>query len=422
MEEPFVKEQDRRRRKRLADQIYDVTAWSLPLLFDLECVSVERDVGARTTAWTKTAAAAPDLAAARVAYLLPWGTGTASAVAEALQAGIRVRSAGQGFTAGGRRHAAGTAIVRVAENGDDLRQRLGPVLARHGVEAIALDSGWVDEGMSLGSNEVAFLKPPRVLLAWDAPTQSLSAGWARYVLERRYGQPVTAVRVRALGRVDLRRYDVLVLPSGNYGDALGEPETERLRDWVRAGGTLVTLGEASRWAAREKVKLLETRTQLRDGRPELEPSEKEGDKPGGKEPAPEDREKPFDLETAIEPDRERPETTPGAVLRVELDVEHWLAAGLDGEAQAVVDGQRVFTPIKLDKGRNVGVYAESGRLVAGGLAWKEARDLLARKAYLVHQPMGAGHLVAFAEDPNFRAYAEATMLLFMNAVLLGPAN
>jgi hypothetical protein len=30
--------------------------------------------------------------------------------------------------------------------------------------------------------------------------------------------------------------------------------------------------------------------------------------------------------------------------------------------------------------------------------------------------------VAFAEDPNYRAYAEATQLLFMNAVLLGPGR
>ena len=44
-----------------------------------------------------------------------------------------------------------------------------------------------------------------------------------------------------------------------------------------------------------------------------------------------------------------------------------------------------------------------------------------RKPYLMHQPFGQGHVIAFAEDPNYRGYVEASMLLFMNAVLLGPA-
>ena len=110
------------------------------------------------------------------------------------------------------------------------------------------------------------------------------------------------------------------------------------------------------------------------------------------------------------------------MLRVQLDSEHWLASGAGDELQAIVEGQRVFTPIKLDKGRNVGLYAPKDRLVASGLVWDEARDQLARKAFLIEQPMGRGHIVAFAEDPNYRALTEATELLFANAVLLGPAH
>ncbi len=40
----------------------------------------------------------------------------------------------------------------------------------------------------------------------------------------------------------------------------------------------------------------------------------------------------------------------------------------------------------------------------------------------MHQPVGQGQLIAFAEDPNYRAYAETTELLFINAVLLGPGR
>jgi hypothetical protein len=189
----------------------------------------------------------------------------------------------------------------------------------------------------------------------------------------------------------------------------------RLKDWIRAGGTLITVAEASRWAARERVGLLGTRTLLRSGLPETEPDEKKPDE------KPEPKAEP-EYERAIQPERERPENTPGAMLRVTLDPEHWLSAGFDGEVAALVESNRVFAPIKLDTGRNVAVYAKKDRLVAGGLAWPEAQTLLAEKPYLIHQPLGQGHVVAFAEDPNYRAFTEATELLFMNAVLLGPGR
>ncbi len=219
------------------------------------------------------------------------------------------------------------------------------------------------------------------------------------------------------------------MPSGDYADALGRPVVARLREWVEAGGTLVALGEASRWLTRDKVALLATKTELRDGRPETEEEpKKDEDAASGKEKAAAAKDRseaatkePFDLEKAIQPERERPDAVPGALLRVELDREHWLSAGTDGDVQAVVESRRIFTPLKLDKGRNVGVYARRDEVVASGLVWDETRDQLAQKAFLMEQPLGEGHVIAFAEDPNYRGYAEATELLFMNAVLLGPA-
>jgi len=124
----------------------------------------------------------------------------------------------------------------------------------------------------------------------------------------------------------------------------------------------------------------------------------------------------------ILPTDEDPEQTPGAIVKVLLDTEHWLSAGTDGEIGVLVEGNRVFGPITLDRGRNVGRYAEEDELVLSGIVWEAARPQLASKAFLIHQPVGRGQVIAFAEDPNYRAYAEATELLFMNAVLLGPGR
>jgi hypothetical protein len=422
MDEAFVKEQERRRKKRLDNEIYDVTGWSLPLAFDVECVGLGAPLGGELRPYAAPPPPPRALEAAKVAWLLPWGSATAAGVAEALQDGLKVRVAEAGLRLGGRTWPAGTAIVRVAENPADTGERLARIARAHGAEVVAVDSGYVEEGVSLGSGRVRLLEKPRVLLAWDRPTSSQSAGWARWVLERRYGQPVSAVRVSALRRVDLKRFDVVVLPSGDYGDAVGPGLVTRLRGWVEAGGTLVALGEAARWLTRDKVELLATTTQLRDGRPDVEPEPADAKKTSDRSAKDKDaKPEPFDLEKAIQPERERPDAVPGAQLRVGLDPEHWLSAGSDGEIYAIVESQRVFSPLKLDKGTNVGVYAKKDEVVGSGLVWDDVRDLLAQKAFLMHQPTGDGQVIAFAEDPNYRGYAESTELLFMNAVLLGPA-
>jgi hypothetical protein len=425
-DELFVKEQDRRRRLRLSDEIYDVTAWSLPLVFDVEVLASPAPIRVKSSAVPPPGAAAP-LRSARVGYLLPWGSATAAAVAEALQSGIRVRHAGKPLAIAGRKYAIGTAIVRVAENPADLASKLGAIVAKHGAEVVPIDTGYQDEGISLGSANVVSMRPPRVVLAWDSPTESQSAGWARYVLERRFGVAVTAVRVSSFDRIDLDEVDVVVLPSGTYAPLAGDEPLRRLREWMRRGGTIVTLANASRWAANERVNLLDTRTELRGGRPEVE-ERAPGNTAGGSSPqgasgstSSSSSPAAFDYDKSIQPERERPENTPGAILRVVLDQEHWLSSGQDGELQVMLEGQRVFTPIRLDRGRNVGVYAAKDKLVASGLVWDEARDQLAQKAFLVYQPVGQGHMIAFAEDPNFRAFTEASELLFINAVLLGPA-
>lgn len=410
MDEVFVQRQIDRRARRESDEIYDLTAWSQSLLWDVEVLVADDVTGAagvlvaETSVLTNTA-----LPEAGVGYLMPWGTNTASAVAEALRNGIRVRAAGAEFTLGGREYAVGTAIVRTAENGADLQQRLGQIASAHGAEVIPIDDSYVEEGASLGSNSVRALRPPRVLLVYDSPGQTNSVGFARYVLEQRYAQPTVAVRASSLGRANLADYDVIVFPSGNYSNAVNSGMVEELRNWMSNGGTMITMAASTAWAIR--AELLSTTAERRGGRAV-------GDDP----PSNETPDQPIEYLDEIVPEDEGPESVPGAILRTLLDTEHWLASGTDGEIGVLVQGNRVFTPMTLDNGTNVGRYAELDDLVLSGIVWDEARPQLANKAFLMYESYGSGQIVAFAEDPNYRAYTEATELLFMNAVLLGPGR
>lgn len=414
MDPEFLKKQEERRARLLPDQFYDITTWSLPALFDVDCVISDVKLAGKRTRFDADKVEAYEVKPATVAYIVPWGSAAAAAMAEAARAGILVRSADDPFSVDGRKYGIGTAIIRTAENPATLRATLQSLATKWGVEVVSANTGFVDEGgISLGSNQVLPMKAPRVLLMWDAPTASLSAGWARYVLERRFNQPVTAMRVSTMRRADLRKFDVIVMPNGNYEGVLGDADVARLKDFVRMGGTLITISEASRWASRDKVGLLSTDTELKDGRSDESTDAKKPDAGAGKG---------FDYNRAITPERARPDVIAGAILQGRLDTEHWLTAGLDADFQVMVDGNRVFTPVKLDKGINVGVYATADKLAVSGIVWKENKDSYAQKSFLIDEPLGAGHVIAFAEEPNFRAYSQASELLFMNAVLLGPAR
>jgi hypothetical protein len=418
MDEAFIQRQIERRARRESDEIYDLTAWSQSLLWDVEVISLDRSTGSAGPMLSREAIVSADGSAdlagtrwpdASVGYLMPWGTATVGAVAQALRSGVRVRAAGEGFTLGGREYGVGTAIVRVAENDSDVADVLGGIAAAHGAEVVPIDDSYVSAGTSLGANSVRALRSPRVLLVYDAPGSSNSVGWARYVLEQRYAQPVVAVRTSSLGRATLSDFDVIVFPSGNYSSAVSSGLVDDLKDWMSNGGTLVTVANSTAWATR--AGLLSTTAERRGGRAAGSDPD-EGETP----------DQPIEYLEEIVPDDEAPESVPGAILKVVLDATHWLTAGTDGEIAALVEGSRVFTPLTLDDGTNVGRYGPLENLVLSGVVWEEARPQLASKAFLMHESWGSGQIIAFAEDPNYRAYAEATQLLFMNAVLLGPGR
>ena len=439
MTEAFLTEQKQRESRRLRTEFYDLTAWSLPLLFGVEAwATTEPLAGGRELmrAGEATAGAAPLRdAPPKVAYVVAWGhNGAAALLAELLRLGEKARCIDRAFELDGRSFPAGTFIVKVSDEPAAMHARMRELAATHGVTPYCADSSWVDSGPNFGSNKTHVLRVPRVAMAWDRPVNSNSAGWTRYLLEQRYGVPVSPLRTHEIGRVDLDRFSVLILPEGRgYGAALGKGGAEAIKGFVSRGGVLLTFGSATQWLTGDDVKLLATAPESRDkpkaAQEAKEPKkpkadgekaeDKPADKPADKEADKEaDEDKPFDYAAAIRPDKESPPSTPGAIVRVELDPYHWLAFGYDGGANVVHDSSNILTPLKLDRGTNVAIFAAAEELVRAGFTWDETQKQLPRKAFLVHQPHGRGHVVAFAEDPNVRAFADGINLMLMNAVLL----
>jgi hypothetical protein len=436
MEEEFVAEQLRRYSRREGDQIYDITAWSLPLLYDLTAYTAGAVSAGDFTLLDEPPAGAGSVhgGPATVAYLVPWGTNTAiEALASLHKHGLRVHSAGASFSIGGRDYPAGSLIIKVADNPANIHDEVETISAHHNVDFYATDTSWVEDGINFGSNQVRYLPEPRIALAYGPPVSSGSAGAMRYMLERAYDYPVTAIAVdRLIGALD--DFNVLVLPSaggrfgGGYGQAFSDSEVRELREWIQDGGTLVALGGATAWLSSEDVGLLPTDRRLKTNQEESETGTGQGmagERRAGQGGA--GRSEPDtagaaqgEPELLYLPDEETPASIPGAILRVKLDTEHWLAFGYDGDANVMATGNAFYEPLTLDKGNNVGVYYPTDSVLTSGFIWGPERELVAESAYLMHRPVGRGHVVAFVEDPTFRAYVVGLNGLLFNALFLGP--
>jgi hypothetical protein len=427
MDAPFLAEQEARRARNVSDQIYDVTGWSLPLMMNVRADSCGRSVNAASEP------AGPELIPAgsvsggsgSVAYLVPWGSAaSARFLTNALTRGLRVKSADLAFTHDGNRYPAGTLIVDVADNPTDLAATVRDLATVTGAQVIALDDSWVTDGPSFGSGNVVRHVAPKVAIAWDRPTRSYVAGNTRYVIEGQFNYPVTAIRSSRIGRSDLSRYQVLILPEqsgGGYAEVLGEQGIDNLKDWVAKGGVLIGIGNANNFLAHPDVDMLAIRREdaVYDVATESTDSDndEESSTVAGRNITTED-----EYRELIIPEKDDPDSVAGVLIRADVDPDHWLGAGVASTINVLVRGSDIYTPMTIDNGINVARFKGPDDLVASGYIWEENRRQLAYKPFVVAQPSGRGYVIGFTQDPNVRAYLDGLNVIFMNAIFRAAAH
>jgi len=455
--EEYVERQRERAERNLDAQFYDVTAWALPLAFNLEAwahdgvpasleavklepgpggggdgaerITADPDVTtAPSNAGAGEAAAANGGAGsvvppggigsggavasdARLGWLIPWdGLSGYRAAARLLAAGVPLRAALTAVGLPGRTAGAGTLFAPRLGGPGDLDARVAAATAAEGVAAAGI-AGSYGEGVSLGSNRVVAVRPPRVALVGGAGVSSTAFGALWHLLDQAVGLPVTRLDLDRLGDADLAGFTAVVLPDGDYGEGLGGKAGDALAGWLRRGGVLIASGDALAWLRARELSAVET----------WPPYDRDGGEPAGGGPAAAPAAVATDPEAPPEPDAvtRRLLATPGAVLATRLTPGHPLAAGLPSPPPVLFEGDRVWLPTG-DPQIDV-LTAVAASPVAAGFAWPEARERLAGALLVASEEVGDGRLVLFAQDPAFRGFWRSTMPLLLNAVLYSPS-
>lgn len=395
LDSSFIATELENRRTGQPSRFYDVTGWSLPYGFRVRAFSTRTPPSGGTL--VTRAMLVPQIAepaTAQYAYAFePGGEAATQFLAQMLADSAKVYWAPKAFRIGDARFPRGAFVIRVAANAPTIHQRVKDVTRRTGARVIALPSAFVDEGTDLGSNSVIPVVPTRVAILGGAPIGGNSFGFAWYQFDQRMRYPVTSIGVDAVTSGALASFDVLVIPSTGgaaLDRALGEAGRDRLAAWVRSGGVLVTLENATTWLAGERLGLSRLRVR----------AEPKGDSSGTA---------PVRVDV------------PGAILRAVTDTLSPLLAGVREPDIAVqLDGDRFFSaPRDVRPGELVLRYAPKNRLRLTGYLWPEAWDRLAGSPYLWTEQVGSGRVIGFAGDPNFRAQWRSLSAIFANAVLLG---
>lgn len=438
LEPAFTKEflENERKKKERAelvgerprDGFYDTTAWSLPLLFGVEAywsenaidVSGMEALGVPSTSGT-IAGTPPDRA--RYAYAFT-GESLASMrlATRLLHEGFNLAVATEPFRAGGRDYPRGTILARTERNPATLHERIGIGAMPGMVEVSALNSARVETGSDLGEDPVVELAAPRIAVITDEPTDDRSYGATWFTLERRLGYPFTALKTSAVRNADLRRYDVIVFPNGSpaaYHDMLGEPGITKLRRWTQDGGTIVLIKGAAAMATRKGVEW--TSSTLKRDEATVRLFFEQPDAGASDAAAAAQKERPVTQPPAAKPLTREIDfaRTPGAILRVKVDPEHFLGFGYARDTAATVQSNLAFTISRT--GQNAAAFADERQVRLAGFMWPEMQQAMAKTLFAWVEPAGRGNVILFADDPNFRATQLSTLRMFFNAVFLGPS-
>ncbi|MEO6525804.1 MAG: M14 family zinc carboxypeptidase [Gemmatimonadaceae bacterium] len=444
-------------------EFYDITAWSLPVAFGVDAywsddtgpvtgdmLSLPAEEPARSLAQQRPRRVGGELLAAEVgggivvgqnatsSYLFsPERNGAARLAYQLLSEGFRVEVASQPVDAGGRLWPRGSYVVRVARNDATLGARMDALARESGVDVTGVNSAQAASGQyGIGSDVVVPIPAPNIAVVADEGVSQTGYGAIWYTLERRYGIRFTPIAMSQLGG-DLARFTAILLPSGKYGTRVSKESVERLKGWVRAGGTLVTMGGATAWAAEEGVALTSARkvaaseaTAAKPDAPSTTPA------PAATAAAPAAAPAPPPAATLASADRlaeelipfrstsasaDTPEAVPGIHADVLLDRTHWLTAGYEAPRLTVLlEGDLFLKPSK--EGENVAVFPATGRLVRAGFTWPGNTERLLRgTSLLIDEPTGGGHVVLFTNEPMFRGWWRALDRLVLNALVLGAA-
>ena len=378
---------------------YDASAWSVANFYNMPYSKVNSSVkkGTKITD-TKSFIKLHELQKSNYAYLIPWNDYNAPALLYQLQQkGVKLKSSLKPFAIGGNQYSSGTLLIPVSlqkMNQEALFELVKVASAEHQVSAYNVSTGFSEKGIDLGSRNFATVKKPKPLMLVGDGVSSYEAGEVWHLLDTKLKMPLTKAPLRIFNRVNLNRYNTLIMVSGSYNQ-LDSLKRKKIKEWVALGNTLITTRQASEWVIKKKlvkeslIKKPKDSTKVVNRLPYVDASEHIG--------------------------RER---VGGAIFEVDLDLTNPIGFGYHRKNVPVYRNSNVWLAPSKNPYATVAKYTENPH-IDGYISKDNMNDYLKKSASIVVSPIGSGRAILFADNPNFRGSWFGTNKLFFNALFFG---
>lgn len=371
---------------------YDITAWNLALAYGLNGFSSEVTIQkSEKNVESTTITNVPDSNV--YAYLNDWNEITdAELLGDLLEKGFNIRFSQKDFTVEGKEFKKGAFIIMRGENNhiSNFDKTVVEIANKLNKKLTTTKTGFSDIGPDFGSAYMELIKSKKVAVLKGEGTSSLSFGEIWHFFETQLKYPLNILNTSNFKRLDISKYDVLVLPNGYYA---GETELKKITQFATSGGTVISIGSSLRSFSDKEGFLLKKKT-----REESKDSITENTIPYDQR----------ELESM------KNEIT-GSIFKSTIDDTHPLAFGYNTNYYSLKLNKSAYKLLK--KGVNVGYFPTDSTPISG-FAGEQTLSTISNSLLFGIENKGRGKIIYMVDNPLFRSFWENGKLFFTNAVFL----
>ncbi|MBZ9652978.1 M14 family metallopeptidase [Psychroflexus montanilacus] len=369
---------------------YDITSWNLALAHGVEVFKVSGKVNSKSE---KDHSQPLQVEKETVGYISPWKSTTdAKFLAKLLQHELDVRATNKPFKIEGKSYDRGSLIITKTNNKQaDFDSLVVATANEFKIDLKATKTSFSDSGTDFGSPDVKKIHPQRIAILRGKGTSSLSYGSLWYFFEQELNYPLISIATDDFNKIDLKNYDVLVLPNGRYSSIVDKKGLEALTNWIKGGGKVIAIANAlSTFEGKKGFGLEKVKTEKDSTQVNLTPY------------------------AELEKERTKDNIT-GAIFNIKVDNTHPLGFGYGDEYATLKTSSTAYQ--YLQKGYNVGYLDDSSQRLSGFVGEK-ASEKIAKSLVFGEQRLGRGSLIYMVDDVMFRSFWENGKLFFVNALFM----